>query len=256
MAPALTIMGSSTPTSLHKALQGDAVDDGYMGRHLWCAGLASIGRKNRAAHLEPGLPAQAVLDIRMIWEAHKAWVAGTGEKVDSDAIAVLETPEACAALEAWDDAIEDERLGRTEKRRAPNQILARALETAQRVALSLAVLRSPGGTPVIDEDVISVACAIVDASCRAIGETLARDSSRSTHERDRRDVERVVLAALETKGRISLRDVLRQCRHLERKDIYEALKRGAEEGMWQTKESPGGGGHPSVTVLPIGSIDA
>ncbi len=255
MAPSLTIMGSSTPTSLHKALQGDAVDDGYMGRHLWCAGLASIGRKNRAAHLEPGLPAQAVLDIRMIWESHKAWVAGTGDKVDSDAIAVLETPEACAALEAWDDAIEDERLGRTEKRRAPNQILARALETAQRVALSLAVLRSPGGTPVIDEDVILVACAIVDASCRAIGETLARDSSRSTHERDRRDVERVVLAALETKGRISLRDVLRQCRHLERKDIYEALKRGAEEGMWQTKESPGGGGHPSVTVLPIGSID-
>jgi len=234
IAPGLQILGGTTPGQLHEAIGEGGVVSGFLGRHMWLSSLGKIPTKRRDAHKAGTIPLDVSNAVMAIGKSNDQWLAKpTGSKLDPEiATPVLETPEACAALEAWDDKIEAERLGGG-KTRAPAEVLGRALEHAQRVALSLAVLRSGGEAPEVTEAIVRVAVAIVDHSLMTIGRTLAEDVARTEYEKARRDVGKAIAA-----GATTQRDLARAVRYLSARDLEEQIQRGVAEGRWKYEEGP------------------
>lgn len=245
--PALQILGGTTPAQLHRALSGDGVLSGLIGRHLWCEGLAALPVKNRDAHLAPGLPQSMVDAIAAIERSDSEWRTPAGSKVAPDLGAeVLEDDAARDMLIMWDDANE---LAKKAKHhpRAPVEIVARGEELVKRVALSLAVLDSGGHTPCVSEAHMEAAIAVIEASYDAIGRTLRDDAAPTAAAAAMRDVVRAV-----KRGATTQREILRSCRQLTLREVHEQLARGQAEGLWDLQQQDNRG---RIVVLPLAALD-
>ena len=247
IGPALQILGGTTPAQLHKALGGDGVLSGLIGRHIWCEGLCNLPEKNREAHLAAGLPAALIGAIAAIEAADIAWALPSPTKINPDLGAeVLEDDATVEVLHMWDDA--NERAKRAKHHPdAPVEIIARGEELVKRVALALAVLDCGGHTPCVTEAHMEAAIAVVEASYVAIGRTLRDDAASTPAAVAMRDVVRAV-----RRGHVTQREILRACRHLTVKEIGEQIARGSEEGMWDLVKGERG----RVTVVPLAALDA
>jgi hypothetical protein len=238
-APALSIFGSSTPAALHDAIGQMAVDDGFMGRHLWCEGLEALPQRQRAAPGSGAIP-PAVRDAVVACRAqHEAWHKRHPEQGDAATGALLRLYQADEVEDAGGAALlADYAEHCDERRRAPQEgdvpaaLLGRCAEQATRVALSLAILRCEWPAwPVVTVDVVECAIRIVEASSWTIARSL-RDHKAPTWD----DVagriayvEAAIMRLADAEGWVARADMLRACRRLDAMGLDAVLQRLTEE---------------------------
>jgi hypothetical protein len=251
-SPSLVLFGGTTPSSFFAAVKGKQAADGFLNRILIGIAQAETPKKNREAWRDGDeVPSEVLAGLSTLWKRVSAAARAVGDGgtvIDPAPVVVQETPGAGSMLTTWDDAVEDMTgLGR--------DLRARSLELAQRVALSLAVLRTPDREPVIDEDVAEVATAIVDVCMAGVQRVIEEHGAENDVERDFKTVVRVVQEALAPGRPVALRAVSRRLRHLRSKVLAEHLDRGASEQLWvwgdaRTPEEKKAGGHKRVMVAP------
>lgn len=252
VAPSLSILGSSTPAALYDAIGQLAVEDGFMGRHLWVEALRELPKRQRPSAGSRDVPAAVVGAIDGWRQEHEEWVRANphGDSRVADSIRTYVPDEVqdsggAGLLADYADHC-DERRRVPEAGDVPGPLLGRCAEQATRVALILAVLRQePGAWPVVTEDVATAAIALVEASSAIVARSL-RD-----HAAPRWDDTQGQLAAVEAAiirhagedGWATRTDVLRACRRLSAQAIDAAMDRlRQEERLEIAKRTTGGRG--------------
>jgi len=258
-APCVTLLGSTTPESLHSVLTSTDVADGFVGRHLW------FRSQDRLPIWQPpetrgddGLPHDVRGALEAIHVRHSEWHMGSpsrkSEGGELDALrlyaplTVSETPEAAAKLLEHKMQCDEER--RDNKRlEIPRATLGRLPEFAARVSLVLATLSQPEEEiPTVTLEIVKVAIALVEESAVTFAESLA-GNRRASWDDPAAQVDLVVSALRSHGGEATRTQILRACRRLTTQQITEALIRLADEGrLDQTKVLQGkAGGRPSDT---------
>lgn len=238
-APALSIFGSSTPAALHDAIGQMAVDDGFMGRHLWCEGLEKLPRRQRAV---PGSGAisPAVRDaVAACRASHEAWHKRHPEQGDAATGALLRM---YAADEVEDDGgsalLADYAEHCDQRRREPQQgdvpaaLLGRCAEQATRVALSLAILRCQWPAwPVVTEAVVECAIRIVEASSWTIARSLRDHKAPQWNDVAGQIsyVESAMMRLADAEGWVQRSQLLRACQRLDAMGLDAVLDRLRQE---------------------------
>lgn len=250
-APALSIFGSSTPAALHDAIGQMAVDDGFMGRHLWCEGLSTLPRRQRAAPGTGAVPVAVAAAVKACRESHEAWHRGHPELGDTAQGATLamyrpdEVEDAGGAdlLATYAEACDDRRRDPQEGD-VPPALLGRCAEQATRVALCLAILRCDWPAwPVVTAEVAQVAIDIVEASAWTIARSLRDNRAPSWDDVAGRIayVENAIRAGADADGWIQRSTLLRACRRLDAMGLDQILARLVDEGRLQIQKVPTGG---------------
>ena len=251
-SPSLVLFGGTTPTSFFAAVKSKQAGDGFLNRILIGLGLEETPPKNRDAWREGAdVPSDVLAGLSTLWRRMSAAARDVPEGstiVDPLPVVVQETPGAASMLIAWDDAIEG-------LRGPARDLRARSLELAQRVALSLAVLRMPDRDPIVDEDVIEVATALVDLCMTGVQRVIEEHGAENDVERDFKAVVRVVQESIAGGKPVALRAISRRLRHLRTKVLDEHLARGMAEQLWlygdaRPPEERKTGGHKRVVVAP------
>lgn len=250
-APALSIFGSSTPAALHDAIGQMAVDDGFMGRHLWCEGLATLPRRQRAAPGTSAVPAVVASAVKACRESHEAWYRGHPELGDSAQGATLtmyrpdEVEDAGGAdlLAAYAEACDDRRRD-PEEGDVPPALLGRCAEQATRVALCLAILRCEWPVwPVVTAEVAQVAIDIVEASAWTIARSLRDNRAPSWDDVAGRIayVENAIRKLADNDGWVQRSALLRACQRLDAMGLDQILDRLVQEERLQVQKIATGG---------------
>lgn len=238
-APALSIFGSSTPAALHDAIGQMAVDDGFMGRHLWCEGLEALPQRQRAAPGSGSIPPAVREAVTACRAQHEAWHKRHPEQGDAATGALLRLYQADEVEDAGGAALlADYAEHCDERRRAPQEgdvpaaLLGRCAEQATRVALSLAILRCEWPAwPVVTVDVVECAIRIVEASSWTIARSL-RDHKAPTWD----DVagriayvEAAIMRLADADGWVQRSQLLRTCQRLDAMGLDGVLDRLLQE---------------------------
>jgi hypothetical protein len=257
-APCVTLLGSTTPESLHSVLTSTDVADGFVGRHLW------FRSQDRLPMWQPPetrgddtLPPDVRGALSAIRTRHEAWHMGLDSKQGGNDLDVLrlyapltvgETPEAAEKLLEHKMQCDEER--RDNKRlEIPRATLGRLPEFAARVALVLATLSQPEEEiPTVTLEIVKVAIALVEESAVTFAESLA-GNRRASWDDPAAQVDLVVSALRSHGGEATRTQILRACRRLTTQQITEALIRLADEGRLDQTKVPQGkaGGRPSDT---------
>lgn len=238
-APALSIFGSSTPAALHDAIGQMAVDDGFMGRHLWCEGLEKLPRRQRAVP-GSGAVSPAVRDaVAACRASHEAWHKRHPEQGDAATGALLRM---YAADEVEDDGgsalLADYAEHCDQRRREPQQgdvpaaLLGRCAEQATRVALSLAILRCQWPAwPVVTEAVVECAIRIVEASSWTIARSLRDHKAPQWNDVAGQIsyVESAMMRLADAEGWVQRSQLLRACQRLDAMGLDAVLDRLRQE---------------------------
>ena len=238
-APALSIFGSSTPAALHDAIGQMAVDDGFMGRHLWCEGLEKLPRRQRAVP-GSGAVSPAVRDaVAACRASHEAWHKRHPEQGDAATGALLRM---YAADEVEDDGgsalLADYAEHCDQRRREPQQgdvpaaLLGRCAEQATRVALSLAILRCQWPAwPVVTEAVVECAIMIVEASSWTIARSLRDHKAPQWNDVAGQIsyVESAIMRLADAEGWVQRSQLLRACQRLDAMGLDAVLDRLRQE---------------------------
>lgn len=261
--PALCLYGSTTPRTLHDALGSMAIDDGFLGRHIFFTGLSRLpAHQDTPEH--DAVPQEIEAAILAIREHHERWHKGLPRVGSTDDGRPLHTYQAVPAIDGGGDAVLRDYLDETDARRRDHgaddpvhpALLGRAVEHARRVALVLALLSQPDQTaPTVTDACARVAIDLVRASLDGIAMSLRTWAAESVHERGLK----MVLAACEharpgPDGWVRRREISRQCRALKAQEIDEALARLAAEGEIEVrrlragKGSESGGGQETILV--------
>lgn len=238
-APALSIFGSSTPAALHDAVGQMAVDDGFLGRHLWCEGLSTLPRRQRAAPGSGAVPPSVADLVVACRAAHEAWHKGHPEHGDSAAGATLrmyqpdeiEDSGGAAVLTDYAEACDDRRREPLEGD-VPAALLGRCAEQATRVALCLAILRCEWPAwPVVTANVAEVAIRIVEASTWTIARGLRDNRAPSWDDVAGRIayVENAIRKGANDQGWIGRSALLRACQRLDALGLDQVLDRLLQE---------------------------
>lgn len=247
VAPSLSILGSSTPAALHDAVGQLAVDDGFLGRHLWFEALSTLPKRQRPDPTARDVPIAVVAAIDGWRAEHEEWVKANphGDSAKGDAIRIYVPDEVqdsggIAVLADYGEECDD-------RRRVPiagdipAALLGRCAEHAGRVALVLAVLRAqPGEWPVVDEAVVWSAIGIVEASAGIVARSL-RDNQAPRWDDAAGQVaavEAAIMACADADGWASKSDVLRACRKLRAADVDTACDRLRTEERLEVATRP------------------
>ncbi|CCM76253.1 bifunctional DNA primase/polymerase [Rhizobium mesoamericanum] len=180
-APALTIMGMSTPVTFFGGLSEKNLSDGFVARMLFIAPSDRI----RANPKDGGLNAPSKL-VDAVAAAGKAFswpgmdAQGKWRQADfKPSFATVPWADE-SAEQAW-LAIEDWQIDECERDASRDGIIGRAAENTVKLATLRALSRSPANAAVTAEDV-SWAWGIVHASIRAVEEGVDHYMSSSTFE--------------------------------------------------------------------------
>jgi hypothetical protein len=238
LAPCLSVLGSTTPESLHAVLSGVDVADGFAGRHLWLSAQATLPPwqdPDRAG--DDAIPQSVAAAVAGIRARHEAWVdalptdgaTSTGEPLRLyHPLPVAETPEAAAALRAHKEACDGRRRSRSGD--VPHAVLGRAPEYAVRVAAILAGLAQPDAdVPTVELAHVESAIGIVEESSRTLASSLARHQ-RAAWNDPQAQLEAVERAIRRLGGEATKREILRSCRSLTARTLAEIISRLEDEG--------------------------
>ena len=236
-APAVTILGSTTPESLHSVLTSTDVADGFVGRHVWMRAQDVLPLwQPPEMRGDDGIPIDVRSALLTIKARHEEWnMALPVQESGLDEIRLYapmtmgETEEARQALLDHKLACDDER--RTGKRmEIPRAVLGRAPEFAARMAMILAVLAQPEDEcPTVALEHVEVAIALADESAKTFSESLAAHARPDWNDPEAQA--KYVLGAIRAAdGQLGRADLLRRCQRLTARTIGEVLARLAEEG--------------------------
>lgn len=236
-APSVTILGSTTPESLHSVLTSTDVADGFVGRHVWCCAQTVLPMwQPPEGRGDDSIPIDVRSAVIMLKARHDDWhmalpVQESG-KLDEirlyAPVTMGETPEAQAALLTHKLKCDEDR--RTGKRlEIPRAVLGRAPEFAARMAMVLAVLGQPESEcPTVGLEHVEVAIALADESARVFAESLA--SNQRPDWNDPEAQAKYVLSAIrKANGVVDWSTLLRSCQRLSARTIAEVVERLALE---------------------------
>jgi len=259
--PALGLFGSTTPRTLHDALGSMAIDDGFLGRHLFFSGLKTLPHHQETPEHD-AIPQEIEAAILAIRETHERWHKALPRVGSSDDGRPLYTHVPVVVGDAGgNDVLTDYRDAMDAARRTPGDdvahpaLLGRAAEHARRVASILALLSQPGeAVPVVTDACARVAVDIVRASVEGISESLRTWAAESDFERG---LKRVLQAAAQARpgpdGWVRKRDISRTVRSLRGDEIDHALARLAQDGDLEVRRLRSGrnaaGGAGMETIL-------
>ena len=256
--PSVTIFGSTTPHTLHDALGRAALDDGFLGRHLFFQGLEVLparARELHAGHRDP-IPTElegAVGDCRHLAEEWHKNQLRKGTLPDGQPAYYYQPVQVKDAggwdvLAAFGQRIDSTRRSPTDD--VPTQMLARAAEHASRICLGLAVLTQPQAPqPQVTAQHAQLAVQLVDESIASIGRSLALYAADSDHERSIKRVLEDLRQLGGPDGWVRRRDVLRRCRSVTTRDLDDILARLAADGTLEVRKTkPTAGGREQVAV--------
>ncbi len=250
-APALSIFGSSTPAALHDAIGQMAVDDGFMGRHLWCEGLNALPQRQRAATGSGAVPFAVKLAVMGCKASHEEWHKRYPEQGDASSGAPLRMYQAdevedaggAAMLAAYAEHC-DERRRAPQEGDVPAALLGRCAEQATRVALALAILRCEWPAwPVVTEEVVRVAIRIVEASSWTIARSLRDNRAPSWDDNAGRIayVEAAIMRLAGEGGWVTRSALLTSCRRLDAMGLDLILQRLQDEERLDVRKITTGG---------------
>ena len=256
-APSVTVLGSTTPESLHSVLTSTDVADGFVGRHVWCRAQDVLPMwQPPETRGDDGIPIDVRSAVLTLKARHDDWhMALPVQESGLDEIRLYapqhmdETPEAREALLSHKLGCDEDR--RTGKRmEIPRAVIGRAPEFASRMAMVLAVLAQPEqDCPTVALEHVRAAIALADESAKVFAESLAANQRPDWNDPEAQA--RYVLSALRgSNGSMGRADLLRACRRLTARTIGEVLARLAEEGeVVVFKEASTGGREKEVILL-------
>lgn len=247
-APSVTLLGSTTPDSLHSVLTSTDVADGFVGRHVWFRAQDKLpmwqAPETRGDDTLPIDVRSAVMSIRQHHEDWHMGLAVTENGIDAlrlyDPQTVTETPEAAALLLAHKLACDEDRREGL-RLDIPRATLGRMPEFAARIALILAVLSQPEAVvPVVSELEVQAAIALAEDSAQTFADSLAKNRRADWHD-PAAQVE-LVVSALRLHGGVATKaELLRSCRKLSAQQVMDALNRLVDEerGVLEKKATTG-----------------
>lgn len=253
-APSVTLLGSTTPDSLHSVLTSTDVADGFVGRHVWFRAQDRLPIWQPPEHRgDDSIPIDVRSAVVAMRQRHEDWHMGLTVSVDNgldqlrlyDPQAVTETSGAARLLLEHKLSCDDDRR---EGRRldVPRATLGRMPEFAARMALILAALSQPESlVPVVSELEVKVAIALAEESAQTFADSLARNR-RASWDDPSAQVELVVSALRLHGGTATKSEILRECRRLSASQVMEALERLVEEERGVIEKKPSATGRPAV----------
>ncbi len=260
-APALSIFGSSTPAALHDAVGQMSIDDGFLGRHLWCEGLASLPKRQRSAPGTGTIPRAVAELVTACRAAHEEWHRGNPEQGDAATGAQLrmyraddvEDAGGADLLAAYAEHCDDRRRA-PQDGDVPPALLGRCAEQATRVALALAILRCEWPAwPVVTEQVARCAIRIVEASSWTIARSL-RDNRAPSWDDNAGKIAYVEAAIMRLAGEggwVQRSALLSTCRRLDAHGLDTILARLQDEERLDIRKVATGG-RQAITLRLIG----
>lgn len=258
IAPCVTLLGSTTPESLHSVLTSTDIADGFVGRHLWFRSQLELPMwQPPETRGDDSIPANVRGALAAIQERHQTWHMGLSTSQSPDGLDALRAyvPQVVGETEEAARLLLEHKLKCDEERRKgqrleiPRATLGRMPEFAARVALVLATLAQPENeVPTVTELEVRVAIAIVEESGATFAESLA-GNRRAAWDDPAAQLELVLSAIRGNGGAATRNEILRRCRRLTSKQIEEALSRLEEEGvLGHAKDVPTQkGGRPATT---------
>lgn len=264
--PAITIYGSTTPQTLHDALGQMALEDGFLGRHLFFSGLSVLPFRQREQSLSDddheAIPEKIEAAIQAIRVRHEEWHKSLPRVGNTDDGLPLLTYKSVTArdgggwavLSDFSEDVDARRRHHEDNDSVPVQMLARASEHAQRISLCLALLSRPTDADAVVTDAIArTAIAIVHASIKSISRSIMLHSAGSDYERN---VKRVIAAIGECRGPdgwVSRRNLLRKVRTLKVQELDEIVTRLAIDGTVECRKQEKSAGIERISVrLSVG----
>jgi hypothetical protein len=257
-APSVTILGSTTPESLHSVLTSTDVADGFVGRHVWCRAQDTLPMWQPPEQRgDDAIPIDVRSAVMVLRERHEAWNMALPVQASSgideirlyDPCHMGESDEARHALLMHKLVCdEDRRSGR--RLEIPRAVLGRAPEFASRMAMILAVLSQPEvDCPTVEIAHVKAAIALSEESAMVFAKSLA--SNQRPDWNDPEAQASYVLGAIRgASGSLSRAELLRACRRLTARTIGEVLARLAEEGeVVVFKEASTGGREKEMILL-------
>lgn len=250
-APSVTLLGSTTPDSLHAVLTSTDVADGFVGRHVWFRAQDRLPMWQPPEHRgDDSIPIDVRSAVVAMRQRHEDWHMGLTVSVDNgldqlrlyDPQTVTETPDAARLLLEHKLACDDDRREGW-RLDVPRATLGRMPEFAARMALILAALSQPEAlVPVVSELEVRVAIALAEESAQTFADSLARNR-RASWDDPSAQVELVVSALRLHGGTATKSELLRECRRLTASQVMEALDRLVEEerGVLEKRANSGAG---------------
>ena len=237
IAPVVTILGSTTPESLHSVLTSTDVADGFVGRHVWMRSQHVLPTwQPPEARPDDDLPGDVRRAVMAIRERHEAWhlaLAVTQEGIDPlrlyDPIKMGEHDDARDLM--TECKIKADKARRDGSRSdIPPAVLARLPEFAGRLAMVLAVLAAPEeDRPVVSLEAAGVAIALAEESAAVFAASLSANR-RASWDDHAAQCELVLGAIRAEGGSMGKSDLLRACRALSSRQVTEIIGRLVEEG--------------------------
>jgi len=257
-APCLSVLGSTTPASLHGVLSGLEVADGFAGRHVWLQGQSRLPtwQDPDRAGWDDAIPQEVAAAVGVMRARHEAWVdalpvdaGASGGPADAPLrlyapITMTETAEAAQELADYRLTCDAERRD-AERPQVPASVLGRAPEYATRISAILAGLSQPDAEiPTVGVEHVRAAVSVADESARCLGRSLATHAKPSWDDHAGQ-VEAVLRALATLGGEASRSQILRACRRLSAREVTDALNRLAAEGRAMVDQ---GGGSTATFV--------
>ena len=270
LAPALTLLGSSTPESLHSTLGGLEVADGFVGRHLWFEAQAVLPPWQPPEQRgNDDTPIEIRQGIERLRAWHEEWFAGLPQAgISSDSGKPMRQYD---PVECWcDDAATavfnaykmqcDERKRRGDES-IPRALLGRSPEYATRIAIVLALLASPElDVPHVTQEIAEVAIAVADASATTFARSLQKRAPEWNDPETQIDYVIRRMQVIAGKGSsVSRSELLSATRKLTAKQLDDVLHRLIEEGyLIHSMERTGGRMRSVLHILrkgePAGAV--
>jgi hypothetical protein len=249
IAPVVTILGSTTPESLHSVLTSTDVADGFVGRHVWMRSQHTLPEwQPPETRPDDDLPLDVRRAVMALKERHEAWHMALPVTLDTgvdvlrlyDPITMGEEPEARDRL--TDCKVKADKARRDGSRaEIPPAVLARMPEFAGRLAMVLAVLAAPeDDRPVVTDEVARVAIALAEESAAVFAASLSANR-RASWDDHAAQCELVLGALRSAGGSMGRSELLRACRALSSRQVDEIIGRLAEEREIAVQQEKTGG---------------
>jgi hypothetical protein len=257
IAPVVTVLGSTTPESLHSVLTSVDVADGFVGRHVWMRAQSVLPEwQPPETRPDNDLPMDVRSAVLAIKARHEDWHLALPVTVDTgvdqlrlyDPITMPEDDEARDALtKCKQDADKARREGTRQE--IPPAVLARLPEFAGRLSMILAAMAQPeADVPVVTGECASVAIRLAEESAAVFSGSLAANR-RANWDDHAAQCELVLGAIRASGGPLGRSELLRACRALPARLVGDIVVRLADEGTIVVHKEASGGRPREVYAL-------